>query len=262
MSLPVAGVLVLVTAFSSAPPTLAGQVRTVVLLGEPSARFEGVLLAQAQPSVGEGSNEDVLTTKSGKVLRGKILRETERGFLFKQSSGETLMVEYSDVDDIKRVDSGKPKSEVAAPAAPPKNALEAAPQVTEERLRRPLPNVEAAPPPPRSGYRSDSNPPPFFQQKELQDKLLKLKEERASMVSGTVSLVTLGAGTLVWLFVSIPVGLVVAGVGAVVGIFYLISSHQLDQQIAKTEVELERLKPIAAPPALEGGADLVAVARF
>lgn len=44
---------------------------------------------------------DYIRTKDGRGHTGTILRETERGYLFRENSGETFVIEFGMVDDIK-----------------------------------------------------------------------------------------------------------------------------------------------------------------
>lgn len=81
-----------------------------------SAPFAQLVLAADAPSVAI----DIIRTKDGKVHAGKILSETQRGYLFRDESGETHVIEFETIDDVGRGgDRPTPSPSSATPSEPP-----------------------------------------------------------------------------------------------------------------------------------------------
>jgi hypothetical protein len=159
---------------------------------------------------------DVIKTRDGKVHAGKILRETERGYLFSENDS-TDVIQFTEVADIQ-------KSQPTAPTGP--RILTPAPARAE-----PITLVDYT-----------------TRKRELVTKLDLLKDERAHMASGIISicLLTTGLGTFLFLSMAIGAGLMVAALP--VGIFWGVEASSLSGQIRETKAEIERLGPQPAPP--------------
>lgn len=71
--------------------------------------------------VADAEHYDVIKTKDGAVHTGQILRETQQGYLFKEATGATHVIVFTDIDSIQSTGpagSGAPTGPTAAPAVP------------------------------------------------------------------------------------------------------------------------------------------------
>jgi hypothetical protein len=97
-------VLVIISAaLAISSASLADVPRSVSLTAVPS--LPSLLLAQAET--------DIIETNDGKAVVGKIIDENKAGYLIKDQSGKTQLIEYSQVRSVRRGGASSP------PAAPP-----------------------------------------------------------------------------------------------------------------------------------------------
>jgi hypothetical protein len=100
--------MTLVAALSVVTSSIADVPRSVSLTATPA--LTGSLLAQAEP--------DIIETKDGKALVGKIIDENNSGYLFTDQTGTTRLIEYGTIKSVRRGASAKPApAPAAAPAA-------------------------------------------------------------------------------------------------------------------------------------------------
>src|SRR6476660_4347906 len=54
------------------------------------------------------ATQDVIHTKDGRLHVGRILKETAKGYLFKESDGATAVIEFTQIDDVTKGGSVAP----------------------------------------------------------------------------------------------------------------------------------------------------------
>ncbi len=76
------------------------------LLGH-GLRFPLVQAEPVTPRLREQAPHDVIKTKDGGVHTGRILRETERGYLFKPTDGNARVIPFADIVDVQSSDPNR-----------------------------------------------------------------------------------------------------------------------------------------------------------
>lgn len=97
---------------------------------------------------------------------------------------------------------------------------------------------------------------------DLATTLKGLKLERSQMMSGVWAAGLMGGGVVTFLLTSMLVGGVMVAIGAIVGIYYLAASSDLDLRIRHTEDELRNIVPDTSPRVSMVATPRLTVARF
>lgn len=80
----------------------------------------GWLLAQ-------GEKYDIIKLNDGRVYTGRIVKETERGYLFRSTDGQTFVIAFSLIADVQSTAYPARPAPAPAPAAPPPAYVQPAP---------------------------------------------------------------------------------------------------------------------------------------
>lgn len=80
------------------------------------------------------ADTDVIETHDGNAVVGKIIDETKQGYLFKDQSGATQLIEYGRVKSVRRASGGQPPPppQIQAPAATGQSPLEELDSIDEQ----------------------------------------------------------------------------------------------------------------------------------
>jgi hypothetical protein len=103
----------------------------------------------------------------------------------------------------------------------------------------------------------------YARRAELQVKRQDLRLERSRMASGTLAISMVSGGIVTFLLTSMIAGTTIIVIGAIMGLYYLVTASALDSRIAATENDLRNLVAQAAPPrAPQVAVHRLTVARF
>ncbi len=218
------------------------------------AREPPALLAQASPPpaapTSRPASYDVIRTRDGKVRVGKILDDTDKGYLVRTSDGESMLIAYEEVDDVQRTGG----SLGARPAPPP-------------------PTVYAPPPPGYPQYPYDPGRVERDLKRVRLEASLRDLESRYSQLSYTGAVITTVVGTAMVVLALTFLGgldnpngailLVIGGIEVLVGGIQLgvtaWDRAELAEQLESTRAELEQLTAHAARTLR---APMITLARF